>query len=270
MRPTILWIHPGGLITGSKDWLSSEQAILYLEAGYTLVSIDHRLAPEYKLETIVEDIEDAYAWARTEGPGLFRIDPDRIAIVGHSAGGYLALIAGYRLEQQPRALISFYGYGDITGGWATQPSSYYSDRPSILAEQANEAIGAPGGSCIPQESELDRRFDFYIYARQQGIWSQEISGHDPEQNPEWFAAYEPLQNLSITYPPTVLLHGEMDTDVPFEQSLLMAEALGNHGIENEWISNPAWGHVFDQEGLGDPGVRDAFEKVIAFLDTHNR
>jgi acetyl esterase/lipase len=267
IRPVILWIHPGGLITGNRDWISSEQVQFYLDAGYTVVSIDHRLAPENKLDVIVEDIEDAYVWLRSEGPGLFNIDADRIAIVGHSAGGYLTLVAGFRLDPQPKALVSFYGYGDISGTWVTQPDSFYNDRETITKEQANQALGESENACIPKGSDLDGRFDFYIYTRQRGLWAYEISDYDPELNPEWFAAYEPLQNISSEYPPAILLHGESDTDVPFEQSVLMAEAFKNHGVEYEWITNPQWGHVFDLEGLGNTAVGDAFEKVVAFLDS---
>jgi acetyl esterase/lipase len=268
IRPVILWIHPGGLITGSRDWISSEQVMLYLEAGYTVVSIDYRLAPENQLEAIVEDIEDAYAWVRAEGPDLFKIDADRIAIVGHSAGGYLTLMAGFRLDPQPEALVSFYGYGEITGTWVNQPDSFNTERTTISKEQAYQAIDLSGKPCIRRESDLDSRFDFYIYARQQGIWTQEISGHDPERNPGWFAAYEPLQNVSATYPPTMMLQGEVDTDVPFEQSVQMAEALRKFSVEVEWITNPGWGHVFDEEGLDDPAVKDAFQRVIKFLDAN--
>jgi acetyl esterase/lipase len=267
IRPAILWIHPGGLITGSREWISSEQVQFYLDAGYSIVSIDHRLAPEHKLEAIVEDIEDAYAWVRAEGPGLFNVDADRIAIVGHSAGGYLTLVAGYRLEPKPKALVSFYGYGDISGDWITQPGSFYHDRDSISKEQAYKALGKSEKVCNPNGSELDVRFDFYVYTRQQGLWANEISGHDPNENPEWFAAYEPLQNIIVEYPPTILLHGESDSDVPFEQSILMAKTLKNHGITYQWITNSGWDHVFDHEGLGNPDIGDAFEKVIAFLDS---
>jgi acetyl esterase/lipase len=267
IRPAILWIHPGGLITGTRDWISKEQVQFYLDAGYTVVSIDHRLAPEHKLEAIVEDIEDAYAWVQAEGPVLFNIDADRIAIVGHSAGGYLTLVAGFRLNPGPKGLVSFYGYGDISGAWVTRPDSFYNDRETISKEQAYKAVGESENACLPNDSDLDGRFDFYIYTRQQGLWAQEISGHDPNVNPEWFATYEPLQNVSATYPPTMLLHGESDIDVPFEQSVRMAEALKSHGVETTWITNPEWGHVFDSEGLSNPPVGDAFGKVIVFLDS---
>jgi acetyl esterase/lipase len=270
IRPAILWIHPGGLITGNRDWISSEQVQYYLDAGYTVVSIDHRLAPEYKVDEIVKDVEDAYNWLRSEGPDLFKIDADRIAVVGHSAGGYLTLVTGFRLDPQPKALISFYGYGDISGVWVTQPDSFYNDREIISKEQAYKAIGESENACIPNSSDLDGRFDFYIYTRQQGIWTHEISGYDPAENPNWFTAYEPIQNISSEYPPTMLLHGKSDTDVPFEQSVRMAEAFQNQGVKYEWITNPGWGHVFDQEGLGNPIVGDAFEKVTTFLDSQTK
>ena len=87
--------------------------------------IDHRLAPQARLAAILEDIEAAYKWVYQEGNTLFGIDPDRIAIVGHSSGGYLTLMAGIRLSPRPRALVSFYGFGNMTGDWTVKPSSSY-------------------------------------------------------------------------------------------------------------------------------------------------
>ena len=52
-----------------------------------IISIDYRLAPQAKLQQIIQDLQDAYQWVRADGPKLFRIDPNRIAVVGHSAGG---------------------------------------------------------------------------------------------------------------------------------------------------------------------------------------
>ena len=52
-----------------------------------VVSIDYRLAPETKLPAIVEDVQDACRWVRERGPKLFRIAPERLAVMGGSAGG---------------------------------------------------------------------------------------------------------------------------------------------------------------------------------------
>lgn len=79
VRPAIMWIHGGALILGTREWLLPWQREMYIDAGFVVVTIDYRLAPETKLPDILSDIDGAYAWLRTEGPKRFRIDPDRIA-----------------------------------------------------------------------------------------------------------------------------------------------------------------------------------------------
>jgi acetyl esterase/lipase len=266
MQPAIIWIHGGALIMANRNTLSLEQMEKYIKAGYTVVSIDYRLAPETKLQAIIEDLEDAYAWVRTKGPNLFNIDPDRIAIVGHSAGGYLTLMAGVRLVPHPKALVSFYGYGDITGSWYTRPDTFYNRRPTVSLEQASEAVGDSVISGAPKRE----RFKFYLYCRQQGIWPKEVSGHDPQKEHAWFSGYEPIRNITPTYPPTLLIHGEKDTDVPFEQSVLMAEALKSQNVEYELITNQDWGHNFDRRSWEDKAVQEAFRRVLSFLEKHLR
>jgi acetyl esterase/lipase len=80
-----------------------------------VVAIDYRLAPEAKLPAIVDDLRDAAAWIREQGPARFGIASERLAVAGHAAGGYLTLLSGHAVEPRPRALVSFYGYGDIAG-----------------------------------------------------------------------------------------------------------------------------------------------------------
>ena len=232
-----------------------------------MVSIDYRLAPETKLESIIEDIEDAYYWVRNKGPELFSIDPNRIGISGGSAGGYLTLMTGFRVKPPPKVLVSFYGYGDITGPWYSQPDPFYNQEPKVTMEKAYNVVG---DSIISNTSQLsvEERSQFYLYCRQQGVWPQEVSGHDPESEKQWYLGYEPIRNISKNYPPVILLHGEKDTDVPFEQSFLMAEELKLQGVEFEFVNNPDWGHGFDYAGLKDPSVKDAFHKVIDFLEKH--
>ena len=129
--PAVMWIHGGALILGHRGGLRAEHRQRYLDAGFAVVSIDYRLAPETKLPGILEDIQDAYRWLRAEGPRLFRIDPDRIAVAGGSAGGYLTLAAGYLFRPRPRALVSFYGYGEIAGEWYSLPDTFYSRQPAV-------------------------------------------------------------------------------------------------------------------------------------------
>ncbi|MDA9095597.1 alpha/beta hydrolase [Porticoccaceae bacterium] len=271
IRPVIMWIHGGALIMGSRAGLPpAEQFEAYLKAGYVLVSIDYRLAPETKLKAIVEDVEDAYAWIRADGPELFNINPDKIAVIGASAGGYLTLTSGFRLNSRPRALVSLYGYGDVTGPWYSQPYEFYRDTHPIVSKKA--ALSHVSGTPISNTNGLDideqkGRADFYLYCRQHGLWPDLVSGYDLSKEPEKFRDYEARVNITADYPPTMLLHGEKDTDVIFEQSVLMAKELKRNNVDHEFVTNPDWGHGFDYDEK-DPTVQDAHKQILKFLEKH--
>jgi len=266
-RPVIVWIHGGALIVGSRSAVSAIKHVpMYLDAGYALVSIDYRLAPETGLPAIIEDLRDALRWVREEGPSLFGADPERIAVVGHSAGGYLTLMSGLCIEPRPKALVSFYGYGDLIGEWYSKPDPFYCRHPLVPEGEARAGVGGPEISETDLQS--PERGAFYLYCRQQGSWPREVSGHDPEAEPEFFTPFCPLQNVTPDFPPTLLLHGEADTDVPYEQSVLMARELARAGVEHELITIPGGGHGFDFAQPDSPVVVQAFERVTAFLRRH--
>jgi len=115
LRPVVVWIHGGALIMGGREWIDGRVKRMFLEAGYAIVSIDYRLAPETKLPAIIEDVEDAFKWVREKGPALFQIDCSRIAVLGASAGGYLTLVTGHRVKPRPTVQVAFFGYGDLIG-----------------------------------------------------------------------------------------------------------------------------------------------------------
>lgn len=262
-HPVIVFIHGGALIMGSRASIDPIQQERYLEDGFAVVSIDYRLAPETKLAAIVSDIDDAFAWVRGEGGRQHHLDPGRVAVVGHSGGGYLALLAGHRIRPRPRAIVSFYGYGDIAGPWYSRPDPFY--RRERLISKA-EALAGVGGEPVSasEGSANDERHQFYLYCRQQGLWPRKVEGHDPERDPAAFAPYCPVQHVTTDYPATLLLHGDQDTDVPYEQSVLMAAALKAAGVEHELITIAKGAHGFDHD-MDRPTVAAAFERVRAFL-----
>ena len=265
VRPLIVWIHGGAFIWGSRNSLPKEQLELYLHAGYSVVSIDYRLAPETKLHEITEDVKDAIIWAQNNSTQL-HIDPKRIFVIGHYAGGYLALMSGDILTTPPCAIVSFYGYSDIQSEWCNQPDSFYIHLGVVPREKAYQSIHS---SVITQASS-EERFDFYVYCRQQGIWTNIVSGHDPAKEPEYFDRYCPIKNIHSNFPPVLLIHGDKDTDVPFQQSVFMDKALGIKNIDHQFIKMAGFGHAFDKldRGFGNAQIRNAFYEVVKFLDKY--
>jgi acetyl esterase/lipase len=262
-HPVLMYIHGGALIMGSRAGLNQEQVGRYLKAGFALVSIDYRLAPETKLEALLEDVKDAHRWIRAKGPELFRGDPNRIVVAGGSAGGYLTLMCGVMLNPKPKALAAFYGYGDIDGPWYSGPDPFYSKQPAVKKEDAYAAVGT---TTISAPMGKNNRGQFYLYCRQNGLWPKEVTGHDPAKEPEYFTRFCPVRNVTKAYPPTMLLHGDKDTDVPYQQSVDMAGALKRGGVEHEFITAAGGGHGFDR-AMQDPVISGYFDRAVAFLQS---
>lgn len=256
--PFVLWIHGGGLIGGSRRDLLPRHRNAYLSLGLAVLAIDYRLAPETLLPQIVEDVRDAYEWAATEELGL---DPTRIALVGHSGGGYLAFLIAEAVRPRPRAVVTFSGYGDILGDWYTQPSPLHLRRPRVSKRVARKGLGHEEVS----EADILERWDFYVYCRQQGAWPREVSGLDPVADRDALDAYCPVRHVSSSFPPALLLHGDADKDVPYQQSVEMVDALQAAGADAELVTVPRCGHVFEQVGTAQ--ANKAFDRVLEFLRT---
>ncbi len=232
-------------------------------AGYVVVSIDYRLAPETKLPGILEDVRDAFVWVRKEGPRLFGAEPGHIAVLGGSAGGYLTLASGYLVEPPPRALVSFWGYGDIAGHWYSRPDGFYRRQPLVSEGDARAAVGKEALAEPPRGNGRSR---FYLYCRQNGSWPKEVAGADPDHEPQAFDAFCPVRRVTEEYPPTMLVHGTIDTDVPYEQSVLMDRELARHRIPHEFISVKGGGHGLG--GLDRDRLAEIHGRVVAFLSRY--
>ena len=263
--PAIVWIHGGALIMGSRKGIRPPLRDLLLGSGFAVVAIDYRLAPETKLPAILEDVIDAFAWVRSEGAARFHFDPARIGVVGNSAGGYLTLMTGVHVEPKPRALVSFYGYGDITAPWYSRPDPFYCSLPPIDESVARSLVGD-----IPLTDGASARGTFYRYTRQHGLWPQEVAGLDPDDNPRAFDPYCPVRSVTAAYPPTLLLHGTADTDVPYEQSVEMAAALQAAGVRHELMTIPDGPHGFDNNATPEDATPagQALVRAHQFLLTH--
>jgi len=257
----LVFIHGGCLIYGSRKDINPMQLELYHTAGYTVVCIDYRLAPETKLPHIIEDLCDAFRWVNDNASGLLHCDPERVAVVGHSAGGYLTLMAGCCVAPRPKALVSFYGYGDLVADWYRKPDPFYCSQPRVTEEESGRQSRGP---VISEPYDGRGKDSFYLYCRQNGIWPIEVGGRDPDKEPAFFEPYCPERNVTAGYPPTLLLHGDDDTDVPYEQSRRMAEALSQRHIEHELVTVENGCHGFDSD-MDAPATKACFEKTLTFL-----
>jgi acetyl esterase/lipase len=221
---TVLWLHAGALMVGSPADHIRHGVQHYVDAGHAVLCLDYPLVPPATLDEIVA--YTAEGCSRIESP---------FAIVGHSAGGYLALAATAELDRKPDAIVSFYGYGSIR--WTLEPA--YLHLPAADREQGGVQL--------------------YLWCRQHGRWLHEVTKRDPIDDAEWIKRYEPVLRPAEGVA-TLLLHGDADIDVPVDESRKMAAALAGAGIDHSYVEVPGGGHGFD---VAEPDL--AFERVLQFL-----
>ena len=147
-RPGVLFIHGGGFTGGDKaEYRSASVSADLARAGYVVVSCNYVLGPKDKpgvWPRNIADCRDAVRWMRANADAL-GLDPDRIAVAGGSAGGYLALMVGLSDDKtgpggdpaakhsaKVSAVIDFYGVvnfskhgkGQVPGVSATEQAAY--------------------------------------------------------------------------------------------------------------------------------------------------
>jgi acetyl esterase/lipase len=261
-RPVIVWVHGGALIMGSRSGVPMQLRKLAEEQKFVLVSLGYRLAPEAQLPEIIEDLKDGLKWVRGTGPELFDAEPSRLVVAGASAGGYLALMSGFVTETPPTAIVSYWGFGDVDGDWTTKPAEAFRKGKLIDKDVAWSGVGGPAMTSTTKENGRGRS-TFFLYLKQTGQWINAVSGLNPETDRDKLTPFCPIRNLSPEYPPTLFLHGTADKDVPVGQSIAMATALKELGVENESIIIEGGGH-----GLwgGDKKlILQAFERSTGYI-----
>ena len=264
-RPVIVWIHGGALIMGGREGIPAQISALAEAKGYAMISIDYRLAPETKLPEIISDIEAAFRWIAGEGAKQFHLNPDKIVVAGGSAGGYLTLVTGYRVQPRPKALVSLYGYGELIGDWYSTPSPHPRHNPKKIS--AEEAVSQTDGTVVSNARERKGNGGLiYMHYRQNGLWPQEVSGFDRDTIAGKIARYEPVRNVTGDYPPTLLIHGNKDTDVPYEQSTMMASQFKQHGVSYILKTIENGEHGFG--GGNAQQIDEAYKEMREFIVRH--
>jgi len=113
--PAVLLIHGGSWQRGSRAEMVRFARRL-ADAGYAVFNVDYRLAPEHRYPAQLEDVRAAFAWLHGHARSL-AIDPERIAVMGYSAGAHLALLLGLADSDgapRPRAVVAGAAPSDLT------------------------------------------------------------------------------------------------------------------------------------------------------------
>jgi acetyl esterase/lipase len=113
--PAVLLIHGGSWQRGSRSEMV-KFARRFAGAGYAVFNVDYRLAPEHRYPAQLDDVRAAFAWLHAHARSL-AVDPDRIAVMGYSAGAHLALLLGLAEVEgapRPRAVVAGAAPSDLT------------------------------------------------------------------------------------------------------------------------------------------------------------
>jgi acetyl esterase/lipase len=108
----VVFVHGGGWSAGNRTWYRA-QGRKAAAHGWVAASIDYRLAPGHPFPAALDDVRAAVAWMRAHAPQL-GADPNRIALVGGSAGGNLALLAGTTGVPGVRGVVAWSPPTDLT------------------------------------------------------------------------------------------------------------------------------------------------------------
>jgi acetyl esterase/lipase len=133
--PAVLVIHGGSWQRGSRSEMARFARRL-VQAGYAVYNIDYRLAPEHRYPAQLEDVRAAFAWLHGRARSL-SVDPDRIAVMGYSAGAHLALLLGLADSggaPRPRAVVAGGAPSDLTA---------YPNSPTLAALIGDSGTALP-------------------------------------------------------------------------------------------------------------------------------
>ncbi|WP_421858639.1 alpha/beta hydrolase [Oricola sp.] len=138
--PAILYIHGGGYVVGTAGQMHGYCHDMADKSGAVVVSVEYRLAPDTPFPGPLEDCHDALSWTHARAADL-GIDPDRISIMGHSAGGglcaALALYARDRGEMPVRAQFPIYPMLDHRTATTAAPVNNLATGEFVWGRQTN-------------------------------------------------------------------------------------------------------------------------------------
>ena len=239
--PCIVLLHGGAWVGGSrkdlsvgdkgKDGTVGPSLIEEVAArGYVVASVGYRLAPKHQFPAQIQDARAAVRFLRA-GAKTYRIDPDKFAAAGFSAGGHLALLLGL---------------ADKVDGWDAGGNTEQSSRVQCVVD----FFGPTDLSLYNTESIRDA----YLVP---------VFGKNAKTDKEVFKKASPITYVSKTAPPVLMFHGTFDLVVPVVHSETLHKKLQDAGATSELVTVFAEGH-----GWNGRAFTKSVNTALAFLDTH--
>lgn len=234
--PVVLAIHGGGWRRFNKEEYARKVAGPLLDNGFAVVAPDYQLsnAGSASWPANFLQIRQSVLWIRANA-GRYGFNPAQVAAMGESAGGQLAGLLGTNPDG-PLAAHS------------AQSSSLPVNQSSRV-QAVVDFFGPSDLAAIDQQS---------AHARPA---VEQFIGGPPTQFPASYAAASPVDHVTSSAAPMLILQGSADNVVPMSQSQELAAALSAAGVRNQLEILPGAQHGF---GFDVPG-RDLLSEVIAFL-----
>ena len=237
--PVVVQLHGGGWIRGDRPSSYGTFSAL-LAAGMSVVTVDYRVGKEAPAPAAIEDVRCAMAWVKANA-AQYNFDLTRVVVYGASAGGHLALMAGYApasfdppgCTDQPKvaAVLDFYGPTNLAEGLTEHGSSDFTHQWLGMEKPL-----VPYAGIMPATSGPD------MFAK--------VS--DGGRGPRWAAPdaatlarakeMSPMSYIHAGLPPTFIVNGERDPAVDPTQDAELKKALDAAGVPNGQDIVPGGGH----------------------------
>jgi acetyl esterase/lipase len=240
--PTMIYIHGGGWWSGNKE-AAVISLLPWIEMGYAVVNVEYRLGGAAAAPAAVEDCRCALRWVRNHAKE-YRLDPARIVLSGHSAGGHLALMTG---------LV---------------PTSAGLDLACI--DRAEGGIGEPSTAEIPVAAIINwfgitDVKDLLSGPNAKTYALRWIGSLPSAADRETLASrLSPLTYVRADQPPVFTIHGDDDPTVPYSHATRLRDALERAGVANELITVPGGKHG----GFPPAESLRIWTAIRAFLQKH--
>ncbi|MBD2126943.1 alpha/beta hydrolase [Microcoleus sp. ZQ-A2] len=203
--PAIVIIYGGGWQSGSASHYADFSRYM-AHRGYTVFAIAYRHAPRYQFPAQLDDVRAALTFIQQHATE-YETDISRIALLGRSAGGHLAMLTAYQPDALPvRAVVSYYGPFNLTQGYRDPPKPDPYNVRAVL---------------------------------------ESFLGGSPDEQPEKYVKASPITYVTRPLPPTLLVHGSRDhiVEVRFARNMhkrLLAAQSKAILLEIPWAE-----HAFD-------------------------